>query len=141
MHTFQGGPAPQRKGRPEITQRFRNVLLSGRPCPARRQLLETRKVNTFRRRFDRVARQLCNDYALAKEPPQAGYRDLHLTSRSSGRCVAPQRVYDPVNGDNAPRLKKQKCQCDLLPGSNDGNWLIVDQNFYGAKQPKLHKPT
>src|SRR5215469_2111757 len=71
LHAFQCWPAPQREGRPVVTQAFGDALLGGRSRPADRQLLETREVDARGRGLDDIARQLRHDYVIAEEPSQA----------------------------------------------------------------------
>ena len=126
-HVREHGPAPQRK---RLTQRHgRSVRIACRELApsARDEPLEPLEIELARLYAQPIAGPVRRDAVLAEELAQPVHENLKRIPRGRRRLLTPQRVDQPVTGDDvAGKQKEARQQPRLPPRAHRDNTAVVD---------------
>ena len=101
------------------------------------QLAEAVQVELIRRDVQHVAGRLRLEPAGAELPPQPRHVALQLRLRGRGRRLAPERVDEPVLGDDLVRAQQQIAEQRALPPALDGERTAILHHLQRSQDPEL----
>ena len=108
-------PAPQRKR----GLQKRAPLLRGKPPRVDERVLETTCIDLIRSDVEYVARRACVENVAPQRPAQASDGVLERRGRRLRRLLAPERVDEPVGGDDPAGLEHEDGEERALLGASE----------------------
>jgi hypothetical protein len=131
--------APQRQRRVRVLRR-RGGIVGQCGRGAVQSALEALEVELAALDQQRVAGRARDQPPAARTHRLAQLRHPHAERRRAGRglALAPQRIHQPVRGDDLPRVQEQEGQQLPLPRPADRHLGAVLQDLERPEQPELH---